>query len=113
MSKKINLEVGKFYMSYGGSAHPALIYEKTCLGTYKSIKFGTTKRKHMTEINPIQKGYEKSFVQNRPFEGTRADFGDKELEGLQIQSEDIPLIEEIKKKESRKTKRASSRYKNK
>ena len=67
----------------------------------------------MTEINPIQKGYKKSFVQNRPFEGTRTDFGNKELEGLQIQSEDIPLIEEIKKKESRKTKRASLRFKNK
>lgn len=108
MAKKnrCKLENGKFYDSYGGESHPALIFEKTNKNTYKSIKFGTTKNKHMTKIKPIQKGYEKSYVLNRPFEGTRKDYGDRELLGLSIHKKDVDLIEEIKKRPSHKSKRA-------
>lgn len=108
--RKTKLENGKFYMAYGGNAHPAQIYERTEIETYKSIKFGTSKRKHMTEIRPIQKGIAKSFVQNRPFEGVRSDYGDKELQGLNIDKKDIELIERIKLKETRKSKKAQRKY---
>ncbi len=111
MSKgKCKLEIGKFYNIYGGKTHPALVYERTKLNTYKSIKFGTTKAKHTTEILPIQKGIEKTFVHNRPFEGTRKDYGPRELEGLDLNTVDLKLIEEIKNRQTNKTKRAKRRY---
>ena len=50
----------------------------------------------MTEIKPIQKGYDVSYVKNRPFEGTRQDYGNRELEGLEINPINKELIEEIK-----------------
>lgn len=108
--KKSKLQIGKFYNSYGGKTHPSLVFEKTEFKTYKSIKFGTTKDKHMTEIKPIQKGYDVSYVKNRPFEGTRKDFGNRELEGLEINPLNIDLIEEIKKRPSNKSSRAKRRY---
>ncbi len=101
----------KFYYSYGGGAHPSLIYEKTQHKTYKSVKFGTTKKKHMTEIKPIQKGHEKSYVHNRPFEGTRIDYGDRELKGLAINDEDKNFIDQIKKRKPQRSARARKHYK--
>ena len=63
MSKKKKINKGSFYYSYWGEPHPAQIYEvDKKYKTYKSIRFGTTKRKHMTEIRPIQKGIKKSYV---------------------------------------------------
>lgn len=109
--KKIKLEVGKFYQAYGGNTHPAKIYEKTSHGTYKSIKFGTSKGRHMIKIRPIQKGYDESYVHTRPFEGARSDYGNKELLGLSINPSDNDLIERIKKNPSNKTTRARERYK--
>ena len=107
--KKLKLEINKFYNFYGGKTHPSLVYEKTKRKTYKSLKFGTTSRLHMTEIKPIQKGYKKSYVLNRPVEGTRDDYG-RELLGLRIDSSDINLLEDIKKRPTKKTKRAKLRY---
>ena len=109
-NKKTKLKINKFDNLYGGKAHPSLIYEKTKFKTYKSLKFGTTKTKHTTEINPIQKGVERSYVNNRPFEGTRKDYGDRELLGLQINPKDISTINQIKKKQPHKTARAKRRY---
>ena len=108
--KKSSLEVNKFYKLYGGKTHPSLVFEKTTRKTYKSLKFGTTKGKHMTEIKPIQKGIEKSYVQNRPVEGTRDDYGN-ELFGLNVDPSDLSTLTEIKKKVTCKTKRAKLRYK--
>ena len=110
--RKCKLEIGKFYYVYGGTMHPALIFEyDEKHKTYKSIKFGTTKRKHMTEIIPIQEGIDQSFVVNRPIEGVRDDYGNEELLGLKINEQNLAFIEEIKTKESIKTKRAKQRYK--
>ena len=112
MKKKSGLKVGSFYKAYGGQSHPALVYffdEKH--KTYLSIKFGTTKGRHMTEIHPIQIGYHRSFVRNRPFEGTRNDFGDEELLGLHIDSRDLALLESIKTKNPDQSKKARKRYK--
>lgn len=103
--------VGKFYKAYGGPAHPSLIYEiDTKHKTIKSIKFGTTKGKHMTEIHPIQQGYDKSFVHNRPFEGVPSDYDFRELEGLVVDARDLTIIEEIKKKTPMQSKKAKGRY---
>lgn len=109
--RKTKLVVGKFYYAYGGNAHPAQIYEKTTKGTYKSIKTGTTKRKDMLEIRPIQKGYKKGFIHKRPFEGTRQDYGDKELIGLAFDPTDSAKIEEVKKRKSNLTRSAKKAYK--
>ncbi len=107
--KKIILN--EFYAIYGGKTHPSYVYDKTKYKTYKSLKFGTTKARHTTEIKPIQKGYKKSYVHNRPFEGTRKDYGSEPLKGLEINPLDIDLINEIKKRPTNKTKRAKRRYK--
>lgn len=110
--KKTRLEVGKFYYIYGGKPHPAQIYEfDKKHKTYKSIKVGTTKRKDMIPIKPIQKGYSESFVHNRPFEGVRSDYGDNELTGLKFHLFDSSTIEAIKKRKTHKTKKAKARYK--
>lgn len=110
--KKIKLEKGKFYYAYGGGKHPAQIYEiDKKHKTYISIKTGTTGNKDMLSIKPIQKGYSKGFVHKRPFEGTRSDYGDKELLGLAFDPEDATTIEQIKKRTPHRTKRAKQRYK--
>ena len=111
---KVKLIIGNFYMAYGGHQHPAQIIafdEKH--KTFISIKFGTTQGKHMIEIHPIQVGINKSFVHARPFEGTRNDYGDRELVGLSIDERDNIIIEVIKTREPTKSKRAKERYKNK
>lgn len=109
--RKIKLEVGKFYYAFGGGKHPAQIYEidKTHK-TYKSIKTGTTKSKDMIVIKPIQKGHEESYVHKRPFEGIHSDYG-KELLGLSFNPADYPEIEKIKKRRTKKSKKAKERYK--
>ena len=109
---EMKITIGKFYMVYAGPPHPAYVYEiDKRHKTFKSIKFGTTKAKHMTEIHPLQEGCEKQFVHNRPFEGVRSDYGDKELLGLQIDKRDYDIIEKIKTREATKSKRAKMRYK--
>lgn len=114
MSKenRTKIEIGKFFMAYGGVPHPAYIFEiDKKHKTIKSIKFGTTKAKHMSQIHPLQKNNSSQFVHNRPFEGVRSDYGDKELLGLEIDPRDLEVIEKIKKKESMKSKRAKVRFK--
>ena len=111
---KTKLIIGNFYMAYGGHQHPAQIIafdEKH--KTFISIKFGTTQGKHMIEIHPIQVGIDKSFVHVRPFEGTRNDYGDRELIGLSIDKRDNVIIEIIKSREPTRSKRAKERYQNK
>lgn len=109
---RTKIEVGKFYIAYGGTPHPSYVFEiDTKHNTIKSIKFGTTKAKHMTEIHPLQENCSKQYVHNRPFEGTRSDYGDRELIGLTIDTRDLNIINSIKKKESTKTRRAKARYK--
>ena len=111
MKAKKKLIVGRFYMAYGGHKHPAHIYAFDAKHkTYISIKFGTTQGKHMTEIHSIQIGVPRSFVHNRPFEGTRKDYGDKELMGLSIDNRDIEIIEYVKNQRPNKSKRAKQRY---
>ena len=115
MSNKKNrcvIEVGKFYMSYGGKAHPSFVFEiDRKHNTIKSIKFGTTKAKHMTEVHPLQDNGVRQYVHNRPFEGVRSDYGDKELIGLTINKKDCSVIDKIKNKTPNKSKRAKLRYK--
>ena len=112
MKEKRALKIGSFYKAYGGQSHPSLVffYDRNHK-TYLSIKFGTTKGRHMTEIHPIQEGYDKSYVRNRPFEGTKDDYGDEELLGLRVDNRDLKIIENIKTKNPDRSRRAKKRYK--
>ena len=111
--RKTKLKTGRFYIMYGGNAHPAYIYKKTEYGTYLAIKIGTTFRKGMIAIHTIQKDYLINYVHKRPFEGTRKDFGDKELLGMNFDFEDQSILNEIKNRKSRLTKSAKKVYENK
>ena len=107
MSRRKNkLIIGKFYMAYGGKPHPAFLFKKTKYGTYLAIKTGTTYGKNMIPIAPTQEGINISYINNRPFEGTRSDFGDRELLGLSFNPIDNPIIEEVKKRKPRQTRSA-------
>ena len=108
---KTKLIVGNFYLIFNGPPHPSLVFKFNAKHkTYLSIKFGTSKGKHMTKINPIQKPGNNQYVHNRPIEGTRDDYGDKELLGLSVDEKDIQIIESIKRKEPIRTKKAKKRY---
>ena len=112
MKKKTKLIIGRFYLIYGGAPHPSRIFMYDVKHkTYLSIKFGTTKGKHMTKIHPIQKGGNEQYVHNRPFEGVRDDYSDKELLGLALDERDIPIIESIEKRNPAMTKKAKKRHK--
>ena len=110
--RKTKLQEGKFYYAFGGGKHPSQVYEiDKKHKTYKSIKTGTTQNKDMIPIKSIQKGYKNSFVHKIPFEGTRSDYGDKELVGLSFDSSDYITIEQIKKRKPKRSRRAKERYK--
>ena len=109
--RKCKLINGKFYLSYGGNAHPSQIYEKTKQGTYRSIKTGTTESKDTISLKPIQKGVKRQFVNKRPFEGTRKDYGDRDLLGLSFDPADTETLEAIKQRRPRLTKSARKAYK--
>lgn len=112
MKNKTKLIIGKFYLIFVGRPHPSIIYlYDSKHKTYLSIKFGTSRGKHMTAVHPIQKDGKEQYVNNRPFEGTRSDYGDKELVDLKVDERDSMVIEEIKKKKPLRTKKAKKRYK--
>ena len=112
MKKKTKLRINCFYKVYGGQPHPAYIfaYDKNHK-TYISLKFGTTKGRHMIEIHPIQNRYSHSFVRNRPYEGTRKDYGDKELLGMFLDARDQTVFDNIKIKKPDRSASARKRYK--
>lgn len=84
---------------------------KTSHGTYVSVKTGTTNGPDMIPIKPTQKGISQSYVKKRPFEGTRKDYGDHEVIGVSFHPDDQDIIEDVKKRKPRLTKRARYRYK--
>lgn len=109
---KTKLIVGCFYHVFNGPPHPALIFKYDPKHkTYFSIKFGTTKGKHMTRIHPIQDGYTEAYAHNRPFEGTRDDYGDRELVGIRLDERDVNIINLIKNETPKQSRRAKKRYK--
>ena len=113
-NNKTKLIIGKFYMAYGGHQHPSLVFAYNDKhNTYLSLKFGTTPGKQLVEIHPIQEGITKSYVHKRPFEGTRKDYGSKELLGLYINEKDFEKLKLIQQREPMKSKRAKRRYINK
>ena len=112
MKKKTKIIIGRFYLIYGGIPHPSQVFMYDSKHkTYLSIKFGTTKGKHMVRIHPIKKGYKQAFVHKRPFEGTRSDYGDRELVGMSVNEKDMATIESIKKEKQKQSKNAKKRYK--
>ena len=111
--RKIKLKEERFYIMYGGNTHPAFIYKKTNHGTFLAIKIGTTFRKGMIAIHPVQKEYSINYVHYRPFEGTRKDFGNKELLGMCFDLRDQNILQEIKKRKSKLTRSAKKSYRDK
>ena len=112
MKKRSKLVIGGFYLIYGGTPHPSLVFKYDPKHkTYLAIKFGTTKTRHMTKIHPIQKGENSQYVHNRPIEGTIDDFGKKELLGLSIDGHDLLTLDLIKMRVPIKTNQAKKRYK--
>ena len=112
MKKKKKLIIGHFYLIYGGPPHPSKIYMYDSKHkTYLSLKFGTTKVRHVIRIHPIQKNQKEQYVHNRPFEGVKSDYGEKELIGLETSLEDEPVFNEIKKRKPVKTSKAKRRHK--
>ena len=110
--EKKKLIIGHFYLIYGGPPHPSKIYMYDSKHkTYLSLKFGTTKVRHVTRIHPIQKNQNEQYVHNRPFEGVKSDYGEKELIGLETNLEDELVFNEIKKRKPVKTSKAKRRYK--
>lgn len=92
--------------------HPSKIYMYDSKHkTYLSLKFGTTKVRHVTRIHPIQKNQNEQYVHNRPFEGVKSDYGEKELIGLETSLEDEPVFNEIKKRKPVKTSKTKRRHK--
>lgn len=110
--RRIKLEIGKFYYLYWGSQHPAYIFliDKNHK-TYFSIKTGTTRKKGMKRIKPISPNHKNNYVHKRPIEGTKKDYGNKELKGLNFDKDDREIIEQIKKEKPIRTARAKMRYK--
>ena len=50
----------------------------------------------MTKIHSLQNDNKEQYVHNRPFEGIRNDYGDKELQGLAVDKRDYETLETIK-----------------
>ena len=113
MSKrKSKLEINKFYYIYAGKMHPALIFKiDKNHKTYISIKFGTSKTRHTLKIHPITKSVKEQYVQNKPYEGIKTDYSDKELLGFKIDCRDESILETIKQREPKRTRKARLRYK--
>ena len=112
MSKRKNkLEINKFYYIFAGKMHPALIFKiDKNHKTYISIKFGTTKNRHMIRVHPLNDSVKEQYAQNRPLEGTRGDYSNNELLGFKTDERDKPIIEMIKRRKPRRTKKAKMHY---
>ena len=69
----------------------------------------------MIEIKPIQYGITKSYIHNRPFEGIRNDFGNRELFGLSFDKNDSRIINDVMHRKTRLTSSAKKliAYRNK
>lgn len=110
--RKNKLDIGKFYYIFGGSPHPCYIFKYDVVHkTFISVKFGTTRTRHMTKIHSLTDDNKDQFVHNRPFEGTIKDYGKKEIKGLSINKNDLETIKNIMKQNPIQTKNAKKRYK--
>ena len=109
MSKKQpKLLRGKFYPIYTtGGSHPSLLYKKNHKkNQYHVVVFDSSDGRHRTKLKqPIGDGVKESYVQNRPLLTTKKDFGNHELLGLRIHSEDKKRIEFVKRRNIRISKK--------
>ena len=107
MSKKKiyskHLEKGRFYSVNG---HPGFIYWKNDKkNRYRAIVTGTSNGRHKTKLKyPTEPHIKASYVNNRPVEGGRRNFGKKILYGMKFHKDDKPLLNEIKSKKPIKLK---------
>lgn len=106
--KKIKLLKGKYYSIYvTGGSHPALVFKKNKRrNKYYVVVFDSSKGRHRTKLkHPTSKNIKESFVQNRPYLGVKKDFGNHELLGINVNKEDKPTIEIVKRRKPKETKR--------
>ena len=106
--KKIFLLKGKFYSVYTtGGSHPSLLYKKNRRkNKYYVIVFDSPQGRHRTKLkHPTSNNVKESYVQNRPLLGTKKDFGNHELLGIKIHKEDKVIIEIIKRRSPKLTKK--------
>ena len=108
------LEKGKYYIAHDRSkkGHPCRIeFIDDENGFYLSVTTGSMTeeeyknkpfRKDYIELrHPTSEFVYKSFVNKRPFIGTRDDYGDKELLQMEIHYDDLDKISEILLKKPR------------
>ena len=107
MSKRVKLKRGKYYVSYPNGGHPSLIFRKNKKkNRYDAVVFGTTEGRHRVKLNsPISSKVKQSVVHTRPMRGTRADYGDRDINGLKVSKEDKPIIELVKRRKPQETRR--------
>lgn len=105
--RKIQLKRGKYYASYPNGGYPSLIYRKNKKkNKYDAVVFETTPGHHKKELDhPISPSVKQSVIQTRPIRGTRSDFGDRELQGLEINKSDKPKIEMVKRRIPQETRK--------
>ena len=108
------LEIGKFYNVHDGSinGHPGRI-EK--IDEINDIFVSTTTgsmSKEEYERNPIRNNHEelihstdnkvyKSFINKKPFIGSRDDYGDKQYPDMKYHKDDLPKVDRVLKRKPR------------
>lgn len=112
------LQKGKFYNVHDGSAkgHPGRIEEvdykndrfisvtthSLTKDEYEQKKANNTFRKDYKELkHRTSKDVYKSFINKRPFEGSRDDYGDKEYLDMSFDKEDEMEIEKVRARKPR------------
>lgn len=100
---KKHLEKGRFYSV---NKHPGLIVIKNDKkNVFIAVITGTSPHRHQTKLkHPTEKSIKESFVNNRPIQGKRKNFGSKELIGTRIHPEDRITIKIISRRKPTKIK---------
>ena len=108
------MEIGKFYNVHDGSVggHPGRIEVADVEnGVFVSTTTGSMSKDEY-EKNPIRRNQEElahptdnmvfqSFINKKPFIGTRDDYGDKAYSDMKYHKDDIPKVKRVLKRKPR------------
>lgn len=113
-AQNIELLEGEFYNVHDGSysGHPGRIekadklndiYLSTTTGSMNKEEYSKnkTRKNHIELKHPTDKKVYKSFINKKPFIGTRNDYGNKHYPDMKYHKDDIKTVEKIKKKKPR------------
>lgn len=101
---RIKIVRGKYYSIFTtGGSHPALVFKKNKKrNMYYVIVFDSSPGRHRTKLaHPTSDNVKNSYVQNRPLVVTKREFGNHEFLGLMVHKQDKPIIEIVKRREPR------------